>query len=277
MIVDGDGVEYFVFDDHTHMGPRANPSLAFPGASFDLDAMLDDMDRSGVDMVVAFPRSNPHTDYRVQNELILGFQEQHPDRIAAFARIQPFYKESARSDIREYAQRGVRGLKFHPIIDGGNNAVNNRELMFPLMEEAAEHKLTVLIHSGSHWNCSPSLIGDLASHFPDAKFIVGHTGLWDNHQEAIATAKRVPNIYLDVSELAGPGIVRLVVREVGADRVMFGSDHPMNPFAYELGKIAKYAELSADEMHAVLGRNIARLVGIDVTTDGRGRVPVSAL
>ncbi len=276
MIVDERGTEYFVFDDHTHMGPRANPSLAFPSA-FDLGEMLGDMDRSGVDMAVAFPRSNPVTDYRTENELILSFQEKHPDRIAAFARIQPFFKATGPSDIREYAGRGVRGLKFHPIIDGGNNAVNNRELMFPLMEEAARQKMTVLIHSGSHWNCTPSLIGDLAAHFPDAKVIVGHTGLWDNHQEAIATAKRVPNLYLDVSELAGPAIVRLVVREVGAERVMFGSDHPMSPFGFELGKIAKYAELSDEELHLVLGRNIARLLGIEPTTDGRPRVPVAAL
>ncbi len=71
--------------------------------------------------------------------------------------------------------------------------------------------------------------------------------------------------------------MRLVVREVGLERVMFGSDHPMNPFAYELGKIVKYAELTTDELHAVLGRNIARLVGADLVTDGRPRVPVSAL
>jgi predicted TIM-barrel fold metal-dependent hydrolase len=276
MIVDERGTEFFVFDDHTHMGPRANPSLAFP-AAFDLGEMLEDMDRSGVDMAVAFPRSNPVTDYRAENELILSFQEKYPDRIAAFARIQPFFKETAASDIREYAGRGVRGLKFHPIIDGGNNAVNNRELMFPLMEEASRHRMTVLIHSGSHWNCTPSLIGDLASHFPDTKVIVGHTGLWDNHQEAIATAKRIPNIFLDVSELAGPAIVRLVVREVGADRVMYGSDHPMSPFGFELGKIAKYAGLTDEEQHLVLGRNIARLLGIEPSTDGRPRVPVAAL
>ncbi len=277
MIVGPDGTSYFVFDDHTHMGPRANPSLAIPGKEFDVQAMFDDMDRSGIDMIVAFPRSNPHTDYRPQNELIVGLQDQFPDRIAAFARIQPFYQDTAVSDVAEYASRGVRGLKFHPIIDGGNNAVNNRDLMFPLMEEASKHKLTVLIHSGSHWNCAPSLIGDLAEHFPDVKFIVGHSGLWDNHQEAIITAKRIPNVYLDLSELAGPGIVRLVVRSVGADRVMYGSDAPMNPFPYELGKIVKYAELTPDELHQVLGRNIARLVGIEPKLEGRTSVPAASL
>lgn len=276
MIVDEQGIEYFVFDDHTHMGPRANPSLAFP-AAFDMGEMLENMDRSGIDMAVAFARANPITDYRFENELILSYQESHPDRIAAYARIQPFFKATVQSDIREYADRGVRGLKIHPVIDGGNNAVNNRDLMFPVMEEASRHKLTVLIHSGSSWNCSPALIGDLASHFPDTNVIVGHTGLWDHHQEAIATAKRVPNLYLDLSELAGPAIVRLVVREVGAERVMFGSDHPMSPYGFELGKIAKYAGLTPDEQHLVLGRNIARLLGIEPSTEGRRRVPIASI
>jgi predicted TIM-barrel fold metal-dependent hydrolase len=276
MIVDGQGNEYFVFDDHTHMGPRASPSLSFP-STYEIEPMLEDMDRCGIDMAVAFPRSNPHTDYREQNELILSYQEKHPDRIVAFARIQPLFRDTARTDIAEYAKRGIRGLKFHPIIDGGNNAVNHRDLMFPLMEEASATRMTVLIHSGSAWNCSPSLIGDLASNFPDVSFVIGHSGLWDNHQEAISTARRVPNVYLDVSELAGPPIVRLVVREVGKDRVMYGSDHPMNPFGFELGKVAKYAELTTDELHAVLGLNVARLLQIDPKPNGRVRVPVQEI
>ena len=52
----------------------------------------------------------------------------------------------------------------------------------------------------------------------------------------------------------------------------------MSPFGFELGKIARSTrELPTKELHLVLGRNIARLLAIEPSTDGRPRVPVAAL
>jgi predicted TIM-barrel fold metal-dependent hydrolase len=279
VIVDGDGNEYFVFDDHTHMGWRPNaPLLAAFGNSFYAAQMIERMDAAGVDMVVAFPLANPHTDYRKENERLIGFMNDHPDRIVTFARIQPLFGEQAAADIEEYVERGIHGLKFHPFMDGGANPVNNRELMFPLMEVAAHHKLPVLIHSGESWNSSPALIGDLAEHFPDVPFIIGHSGLWEFHQEAIVTAKRYENVFLDVAEVGPPGVVTHLVSGVGHERVLYGSDHPMIPFGNELRKVIQYAELNTDEIRAVLGENLARLLGIPLPDPiGLRRVPLSDL
>lgn len=264
MIVDDSGEQYFVFDDHTHMGFRPNtPLLSELGKSFDADMMIEHMDASGVDVVVGFPLANPHTDYREQNELMLEYHKRYPNRIVPFARIQPLFKEGAAQDIAEYAKRGMRGLKFHPFMDGGSNPVNNRELMFPLMEVATEFGLTVLIHSGESWNSSPTLIGDLAEHFPAIPFIIGHSGLWEFHQEAIVVGKRVANVWLDVAEVAPPGVVTHVVRGVGVERVLYGSDHPLIPFGWEIGKVAKYAGLNPTEIRRVLGLNLAGLLGIE--------------
>jgi predicted TIM-barrel fold metal-dependent hydrolase len=275
MLIDDQGNEYFVVDDHTHLGPRVNPSMSVAGTDFSVDEMVDDMDAAGVDVVVGFPRSNPQTDYSTFNEL--SYQRKYPDRIVAFARIQPLRRDTARDSIKRFAGEGVRGLKFHPLIDGGQNAVNDRQMMFPLMEEAANQKLVVLIHSGTLWNCEPSLIGDLAENFPDVPVIIGHSGLWEGHQAAIATAKRVKNIYLDLSELAPPGNCGLVVHEVGAERALYGSDHPANPFGFELGKLAKYAGLKPDELKWVLGGTAAKLLGIDQSPEGRNKVRLSAI
>lgn len=121
----------------------------------------------------------------------------------------------------------------------------------------------VIIHSGESWNCTPALIGDLASSFPTVRFVAAHSGLWDYHQEAIVTAQRVPNLYLDTAEVAPPGVVANLVRGVGADRVLYGSDHPMIPLGWELRKVAQYAGLSSDEIAEVLGGNLLRLLGME--------------
>jgi predicted TIM-barrel fold metal-dependent hydrolase len=162
-------------------------------------------------------------------------------------------------------------------MDGGANPVNNPELMFPLMEAAGQHKLTVLIHSGESWNSAPALIGDLAERFPDVTFIIGHSGLWEFHRQAILVARRSPNVYLDVAEVAPPGVVNTLVREAGAERVLFGSDHPFIPFGFELGKVAKYSDLTPDEIRLVLGENLARLLGVTIKRDGRNVVELASI
>jgi predicted TIM-barrel fold metal-dependent hydrolase len=266
MIVDDDGEEYVIFDDHTHMGKRPNPGiLSAHGRAFDDATMIERMDASGVDLVVGFPLANPHTDYREYNELMLSYQERNPERIAAFARIQPLFRETAADHIAEYAKRGAKGLKFHPFMDGGANPVNDPDLMFPLMDVAAECGLPVLIHSGESWNCSPALIGDLAENFPKGRFIIGHSGLWEGHQQAIIVARRYPNIYLDVAEVGPPGVITAIVSAIGSDRVLYGSDHPFIPMGYEIGKIAKYAGLSVADKRKILGTNLAGLLGLEPT------------
>ena len=45
--------------------------------------------------------------------------------------LQPFFKQQAVDDIREYASLGIKGLKLHPFMDFGGNPINSRELIFP--------------------------------------------------------------------------------------------------------------------------------------------------
>lgn len=276
MIVDQHGNEYFVFDDHTHMGMRPNRTLIAP-AEFGLEQMIGDMDAAGVDMAVAFPRANPHTDYRVENERVIGYAEAAPDRIVPYLRVQPYFMEAAVEVIAEFAERGARGLKLHPFMDTGGNVINHREMFFPLMEEVAKHDLVVIIHSGEGWNTTPALIGDLADHFPSITFIIAHSGLWEYHQEAIVTARRLQNIYLDTAEVGPPPVITNVVRGVGADRVLYGSDRPAISFEAEICKVAKYADLAPDEIRKVLGENLAKLLDIPIRLDGRKRVELASI
>jgi predicted TIM-barrel fold metal-dependent hydrolase len=227
------------------------------------DELIANMDASGVDMVVGFPKANPHTDYRVENERIIGSMKANPTRIVAFARINPYFGAKAVADIRDYAAMGARGLKIHPIRDFSGNRVNDPELMFPIMEAAQQAKLLVLIHSGEWWNCSPALIADLARNFPKTNVVMAHSAGFGGHQEAIAVARHQDNLYVDTASNGYPDITANVVRALGPERVLYGSDHPTQPFGFEIGKIVKYAGLNSDQLDLILGRNLAGLLGIE--------------
>jgi predicted TIM-barrel fold metal-dependent hydrolase len=262
MITDMEGHSHFVIDQHVHVGLRPARSTTASN-SYMADELLANMDANGVDMVVAFPKANPHTDYRVENERIIAWMKEYPTRIVAFARINPYFGAKAVADIREYAATGVRGLKIHPIRDFSGNRVNDPELMFPIIEAAQAANLLVLVHSGEWWNCSPSLIADLARNFPKTNFVMAHSAGFGGHQEAIAVARHQDNLYVDTASNGYPDITSNVVRELGPERVLYGSDHPTLPFGFELGKIVKYANLNSEQLDLILGRNLTRLLNIE--------------
>jgi predicted TIM-barrel fold metal-dependent hydrolase len=264
MITDKVGRAHFVMDQHVHLGLRPARSTT-ASSSYLADELIVNMNANGVDMVVAFPKANPHTDYRVENERIMASMKEHPTRIVAFARINPYFGAKAVDDIREYAAMGVRGIKIHPIRDFSGNRVNDPELMFPLMEAIQAANLLVLVHSGEWWNCSPALIADLARNFPKTNFVMAHSAGFGGHQEAIAVACHQDNLYVDTASNGYPDITSNVVRALGPERVLYGSDHPTLPFGFELGKIVKYANLNSEHLDLILGRNLARLLRIEPT------------
>jgi len=85
----------------------------------------------------------------------------------------------------------------------------------------------------------------------------------DIPREAMAVALAHPNVYLDIcgSTLARAELEAMVA-EVGAERILFGTDNPWLDPRFLIGKVA-YARLSAEQQRLILGENIARLMGWD--------------
>jgi predicted TIM-barrel fold metal-dependent hydrolase len=263
MIVDDRDNQYIVFDAHTHMGNRPIKSQVSASADVTAKEKIDEMNGAGVDLAVVFARANP-SNYRDANAGIVEAMRSHPDRLVAYARVHPYFRESAAEDVARFAAAGVKGIKLHPLRDFSGNAVNDREIIFPIIAEAERHRLLVLIHSGNWWNCTPSLIGVLAVEFPGVNFVIAHCGEHGGHQEAIGVLKRLPNTYVDTADVYPPSIIANVVRAVGAERVLYGSDHPATPMRLEIEKVAKYCGLTHPELSLVLGRNLLRLLNMPV-------------
>ena len=91
------------------------------------------------------------------------------------------------------------------------------------------------------------------------QFIAAHTGNdWERGVRAIRATK---NVY---AEICGSdptaGMVEMAVREVGAERVIYGSDYGGRSFASQLAKV-QGADISDHDKRLILGGNVARLLG----------------
>jgi predicted TIM-barrel fold metal-dependent hydrolase len=98
----------------------------------------------------------------------------------------------------------------------------------------------------------------LASRHPEASIICGHTG--GNWELGIRTIRDLPHVSVDLGG-GDPtaGIVEMAVRELGASRVLYGSDVAGRSFASQLGKVTA-AEITPEEKQMILGQNLRRLM-----------------
>ena len=241
------GIKMVVIDAHTHLSKRAGPA----------SKLIEHMDAAGVDK--AFVLS--HDIEEAVNEF--------PDRLIPFVYFDPRYEGVHLERIDRYVKEyGWKGIKV-----GHQCAV--ARWMYPMMEKAQEYGLVVVIHSDHSVRNHPYIIGDIANSFPKVKTVILHMGggtCFDSELLSIKMAKKNPNIYLETC-YSNPYNIAKAVREIGAERVMYGSDCSNNGYASRYEKPGQYLEIMLDAVRViglpkeeeamVLGGTAAKLMGVE--------------
>ena len=111
-----------------------------------------------------------------------------------------------------------------------------------LMREVARRGRPLKIHvEGDGWD---EALACVATEYPRWKVIVAHGGPGTPDRATAALVERTPNIYVELAtSFPDRAITREVVRRVGPERLLFGSDAPLLDPAYALGL---YADAGAD-------------------------------
>ena len=152
------------------------------------------------------------------------------------------------------------GIKIHPEEHGYRIADRGTEL-FTFFEELGA---PVMTHSG----CANSLPADFvpfANAHPGARVLLAHLGNGTgDHQRVDLQVKAVQaarhgNLWVDTSSANSilPGLVEWAVREIGAERLLFGSDTPLYHVAMQRARI-EAAEITAGAKQLILQQNARR-------------------
>ncbi len=237
-------------DGHNHVG---GPDLVDRKEQSAAD-IVHGLDLAGVDKAVIFPFNNPHPTegFKSANNYIAEAVTDFPTRLIGFGRVDP---TSAARAIREAERIGtslnLAGIKLHP---RAQKFMPDDPGLHRVLEIVSELHLAVVFDSGSDYAPWPEM-AELANQFPDIPMIMAHMRKGDY----ISAAKSAPNIYLGTTKVQ-PELVVDAVKEIGADRIISGSDSPYVSNEAEINKIRSLEELSENDKSQMLGLNMARLL-----------------
>jgi predicted TIM-barrel fold metal-dependent hydrolase len=114
---------------------------------------------------------------------------------------------------------------------------------------------------------TPHDLAALAGRHPQAHFIDAHTaGDWELGIRTIRSARNVATCVAGFDPTSG--CVEMAVRELGAERVIYGSDAAGRTFASQLGKVLG-ADVPEAARRLILGENLRRLLTPILRAKGR--------
>jgi len=198
-------------------------------------------------------------DFRRQNDEVLQALSHWHDRAFGFVYVNPKHVKESLAEIDRCVRNGpMVGVKLWVA-----RRCQAAELD-PIVARATELKAPVLQHTwfkaGGNLpgESTPTDLAELARRHPAAKLICGHSGGdWPLGLRAIRASATV------VAETGGfdptTGMVEMAVRELGAERVLFGSDAGSRSFGSQLAKV-QGADVPADAKKLILRDNLKRLL-----------------
>jgi len=170
---------------------------------------------------------------------------------------------------------GLRGVKLHCHVQCfGPDAPELHEIY----RACAEHGLPLVMHAGRepkspgyrcdpHSLCSADRVELVLRAHPKLKLCVPHLGA-DEYESYEGLLERYDNLWLDTTmAVAGyfPGPVPLRALKVRPERVLYGTDFPNIPYAWdrELGRLTRL-DLGDDDLALLLGGAAQALYGLEV-------------
>lgn len=235
-----------VIDAHCHAGTGQAMSAPWTTRA-DVEVTLRHMAEAGIDRTVIFPINN--AEFEKPNREIAEICGRHPGKFIGFAKHDPQTEAGRIGKMLRYEVEslGLRGLKLHRL--------PTREVL----DAVTELGIPILYHPEKVANFHM-----IAAEYPQIPFIMAHLGNFasrdgNEHLQAIDVARRYPNVYLETSSVVFFKFLEMAAKELGAGKLIFGSDGPEVDSRVELYKIRLLKFPPAEEAR-VTGGNIAKLL-----------------
>lgn len=250
------------------------------------ERMIEDMDRSGIDMVVVQGEYfQSHESCVSRNNRVLELMRRWPDRLKAFAIVQPKAGRYALDELERCLEYGMCGVgELSPFAQGYRL---EDPTFIAVAELCVSRNIPLLLHTneevGRHYRGKvPVAVTEyyhFAERFPELKIVLAHWGGGLFFYEILPEVKKaLANVRYDTaaSPLVFPSdrVFQVAMQCLGADKILYGSDYPLivypkrqdspdfRPFLEEIARV----QLDPAWYTAIMGGNASHLLDTQIDT-----------
>ncbi|MCL5005709.1 MAG: amidohydrolase family protein [Acidobacteria bacterium] len=245
-----------IADCHGHIGVHPD----FPSYKVEPAEMVQTMELLNIEILAVTSTRACYTDCPRGNAEVSEVLKRYPKQFRGYVTVNPQPQGEALRELEHWAHFHRPPLiKLHPYlhrypVNGGGYR--------PVWDYANQTEAVVLVHTwDSDPACSPLLLLTIARDYPRTSIIMGHSGgTWNGYMQALEVGRQTPNTYLDITgSQSHRTILELLVKSVGADRILLGSDMPYLEAAVSLGRVLT-AQIPDGAKEAILRNNFMRLL-----------------
>lgn len=255
----GRALDAGVIDAHVHLGVAVDRPPSSGGPDRQIETALRDMDRLGIRTAIAVSGHALHGEPVGGNRLLEEHASAYGDRIRGYVGFNPYYSEALAERLDEFfAGPFFVGFKFLcyywqvPVTDAR---------LRPALEYAQQRRLPILLHTWDDPYDSPAMLGDIVKDYPDAAFLIGHSGGGNaGRLEAHELAATNDNVYLEWCGSFCSSIPwETTLKAVEPSRVVFGTDAMGHDMAWELARFLSL-DVPQETLRPILGENMRRVL-----------------
>ncbi len=265
-------MNYPIIDCHCHIYPDkiADKAVESIRSFYDIEmgydgrssTLIENGTKNGVRHYIVFSVATTPKQVQSINSFIADAVKNSGGLMTGLGSLHPD-SDNMEEDFRHIKELGLKGVKLHP--DFQKIAIDDERC--EKIYELCRGEMPVLLHTGdSRYDFSnPDRMVRILEKYPDLTVIGAHFGGWSVWDEAVRKLTVYRNFYVDCSSslyAMTPEKGRELVRAYGADRVLFGTDHPMWLYEDELKRFADMG-LTETEKEKILYKNAVKIFDID--------------
>ncbi|MCP4512400.1 MAG: amidohydrolase family protein [Fuerstiella sp.] len=197
-------------------------------------------------------------------EAVLAPLERWGDTLIPMMRLNPTDVRNSLDALNRWMRDGPMAGVYFASSNQASLPCNHRNFD-PLVQKIDELGGVIMQHTwfktggkGSAGESTPGELAQLAERFPEIQFVCAHAG--GEWEKGIRAIRAYPNILAETSGFdATAGFIDMAVRELGDDRIVFGSHLPSRSLGTELSKVLN-ADISDEARRKIFGGNLRKLL-----------------
>lgn len=262
-----------VIDIHTHIFPDmlAKRVISFIEQEAETRAFLDgteadlikSMNEAGIMLSVQQPVATKPSQVKSINDWASKFI--NGDTILSFGGMHPCYNDVP-GEIKRMKEMGFKGFKLHPEYQ---KFYPDDPSVFQMYEAALDNDMIVFYHAGEDigvkppYYSTPDRMRRVVETFPYLKLVYAHMGgwmLWDDVERLIIGEEVFLETSFTMGYITDERFVNMI-RDHGADRVVFGTDSPWRSQKDELQRFLSLP-FSDHEKEQICSLNAKKLLAL---------------